>query len=163
MDTTQIAVAASRRPEEGVVGRGSLVSHRDSFSADQRGAISFEVLIVFTFLMFGLVLPLTDLAIAGFKFISAYQALRDMAQRTQFSPPDDVTTSAGITAWTNLLPTTVDGYSVSDLSFIYKFLIGSNAALFSAHADNLYNDNYVIVRSFPMPGRSFLVSFQITI
>jgi hypothetical protein len=71
------------------------------------------MLFVFVFLMFGLVLPLTDLAIAGFRFISAHQALRDMAQRTQFSPPDDVTTSAGITAWTNSLPTTVDGYSVS--------------------------------------------------
>jgi hypothetical protein len=89
------------------------VSHKDSFFADQRGAVSFEMLIVFAFLMFGLLLPLTDLAIAGFKFMSAYQALRDMGQRTQFSPPDDVTTSAGITAWRALLPATVDGYSVS--------------------------------------------------
>jgi len=63
----------------------------------------------------------------------------------------------------NVAQNLVDGYSVSDLSFIYKFLIGSSAAVFSAHANNLFNDNYVIVRSFPMPGRSFLLSFQITI
>jgi vitamin B12 transporter len=57
----------------------------------------------------------------------------------------------------------VDGYSVSDLSFIYKFTAENKPAVFSAHIDNLFNDNYVIVRSFPMPGRSFLLSFQITI
>ena len=57
----------------------------------------------------------------------------------------------------------LDGYSVSDLSFIYKFLAGNNPAVFSAHLDNLFNNNYVIVRSYPMPGRSVLLSFQIKI
>jgi len=63
----------------------------------------------------------------------------------------------------NLPANLVDGYSVSDLSFIYKFLTGNKPVVLSAHLDNLFNENYVIVRSFPMPGRSFLLSFQITI
>jgi len=57
----------------------------------------------------------------------------------------------------------VDGYSVSDVSLIYKFLTASKDAVLSLHLDNLFNENYVIVRSFPMPGRSILLSFQIKI
>ncbi|SDS93993.1 Outer membrane cobalamin receptor protein [Mucilaginibacter mallensis] len=57
----------------------------------------------------------------------------------------------------------IDGYGTGDLSFIYKLTIANKSTVFSAHADNLFNENYMIVRSFPMPGRSFLLSFQITI
>jgi len=57
----------------------------------------------------------------------------------------------------------LSGYSVADLSFIYKFSVSSKPATFSAHMNNLFNQDYSIVRSFPMPGRSFLISFQITI
>jgi hypothetical protein len=63
--------------------------------------------------MWFLLLPLADLAIAGFQFISAHQALRDMAQRTLYNPPADVTTPTGIANWTNSLPATVDGYTVT--------------------------------------------------
>ena len=63
----------------------------------------------------------------------------------------------------NLPANLVYGYSVSDLSFIYKFLTGNKPVVLSAHIDNVFNENYLIVRSFPMPGRSFLLSFQITI
>jgi hypothetical protein len=94
MDKIQIAIAPSRRPEEGVVGRGRLVNHRDSFLADQRGAVSFEMLIVFTFLMFGLLLPLTDLAIAGFQYISAWEALLAFGQSIQYNTPPDVTNAS---------------------------------------------------------------------
>jgi hypothetical protein len=87
--------------------------HRASFIADQRGAVAFETPIVYLFIMMSLLLPLADLAIAGFKFISAHQALRDMAQRTQYNPPADVTSSSAIANWTNSLPTTVDGYPVT--------------------------------------------------
>jgi hypothetical protein len=89
------------------------VSHKDSFIADQRGAVALETLIVIFFMLVSLLLPLADLAIAGFNFMSAHQALRDMGQRIQFSPPADVTSSASITAWRNSLPATVDGYTVS--------------------------------------------------
>jgi hypothetical protein len=84
-----------------------------SFIADQRGAASFEMLIVYSLLMFSLLLPLADVAVAGLRFISAHQALRDMGQRTQFSPPDDVTSSSSIATWQSSLPSTIDGYSVS--------------------------------------------------
>jgi len=84
-----------------------------SFIADQRGAVALEMPIVWLFMMLSLLLPLADLAIAGFKFISAHQALRDMAQRTLYNPPADVTSSASITGWQNSLPKTVDGYLVS--------------------------------------------------
>jgi hypothetical protein len=89
------------------------VSKKDSFIADQRGAVAFETMIVYLFMGMSLLLPLADVAVAGLKFSSAYQALRDMGQRTQYSPPADVTSSAAITQWSNSLPATVDGYSVS--------------------------------------------------
>ncbi len=57
----------------------------------------------------------------------------------------------------------IDGYAVSDLSFICKFQVYSKDAVLAIHLDNLFNENYVIVRSFPMPGRSILLSFQIKI
>ena len=94
MDTMQIAIAASRRS----VGQSTLVSHKDSFLADQRGAISFEVLIAFSFLMFSLILPLTDLAVAGFQYISAWEALRAFGQSIQYNTPPDVT-NPGTGSW----------------------------------------------------------------
>jgi vitamin B12 transporter len=57
----------------------------------------------------------------------------------------------------------VQGYGVSDLSFIFKFSAAGKPAVFSTYVNNLFNQEYVIVRSFPMPGRSYLLSFQITI
>jgi Flp pilus assembly protein TadG len=92
--------------------RGQLRGRKKSFIADQRGVIAFEVPIVTIVLIFSLLLPLADLAIAGLKFNSAYQALRDMGQRTQYSTPD-ATDPASISTWQSSLPTTVDGYTVS--------------------------------------------------
>jgi vitamin B12 transporter len=54
----------------------------------------------------------------------------------------------------------VDGYSVSDVSVIYKFIFNNRNAALSLNLDNLFNTSYVIVRSFPMPGRSFILSFK---
>jgi hypothetical protein len=71
-------------------GRGGPAS-RASLLADQRGAVAFEMLIVFGFLIIVLLLPLADMAIFGFKYISAWQALRAFGQSIQYSPPDDVT------------------------------------------------------------------------
>ena len=93
-------------------GRGRLVSHGDSIIADQRGAVALEMPGVVFFLMISLLLPIADLAIAGFKFTFAYQALRNMGQRTQYSTPD-ATDSASISTWKSSLPTTVDGYPIS--------------------------------------------------
>lgn len=56
----------------------------------------------------------------------------------------------------------VPGFSVSDLSLNHqlrsKFPIGV-----SAEINNLFNQSYAFIRSFPMPGRSVRFSFQITI
>jgi hypothetical protein len=67
---------------------------------------------VWGFLMLGLLLPLADLTIAGVRFISAFQALRDMGESIQYRPPPDVTSSTSITSWQNSLPT-VPGYTVN--------------------------------------------------
>jgi hypothetical protein len=75
--------------------------------------IAFELPIIWGLLMFTLLLPLADVAIAGFQFISAHQALRDMGQRTQYSPPTDVTSSASITSWMNALPTQISNYTIT--------------------------------------------------
>ncbi|MBB4369420.1 Flp pilus assembly protein TadG [Bradyrhizobium sp. cir1] len=90
-----------------------LEKQKESLAADQRGAVALEMPFVFIFLMFSLLLPLADVAVAGFKYISAYQALRDMGQRTQYSPPSDVTDAGAISSWQSSLPTSVAGYSVT--------------------------------------------------
>ena len=56
--------------------------------SDQRGAVAFEMLIVWSFLMMCLLLPLADVAIAGFQYISAWQSLRAFGQYLQYNPPD---------------------------------------------------------------------------
>jgi hypothetical protein len=89
------------------------MSKNGSFIADQRGAVALEGPAVFLFLLLGLLVPLADVAVAGFKYISAHQALRAMGQRAQFSPPTDVTSSGSIGTWKSSLPATVDGYTVS--------------------------------------------------
>ena len=55
------------------------------------------------------------------------------------------------------------GYSVSDASLVYKFQIRSWPVTASAEINNLFNKNYSIISSYPMPGRSFRFTFQITI
>ena len=94
------------------IGITELKTPRISFIADERGVASFELIIVYPFLLIGLMLPLADLAIAGFQFNSAYQALRDMGQLTQYSNPD-ATDPTSISTWQSSLPTTVAGYTVS--------------------------------------------------
>ena len=84
-----------------------------SFIDDQRGAAAFEFAIVWVGLTFVLLLPLADLAMAGFRFISAHQALRDMAQRVQYSPPSDLTTSGSITSWQLSMTKSVSGYTIT--------------------------------------------------
>ena len=58
----------------------ALARHKGSFMADQRGAVAFETLIVYLFMVTSLLLPLADVAAAGFQFISAWEALRAFGQ-----------------------------------------------------------------------------------
>jgi hypothetical protein len=70
------------------------VSKKDYFIADRRGAVSLEMLLVYPLLMFGLFLPLADVAIAGFQYVSAWEALRAFGQYIQYAPPADVTSAS---------------------------------------------------------------------
>jgi hypothetical protein len=94
MNTIQIAIAPSGRPEIGSISRARLVSPTHSFFANRRGAVSFEMTIVFGLLILGLLLPLADFAIAGFQFLSARGALRGFGQSIQYDPPADVTNAS---------------------------------------------------------------------
>jgi len=57
----------------------------------------------------------------------------------------------------------VPGYALSDASAVYKFISGKTPVTTSLEVNNLFNKNYSIIRSYPMPGRSYRLSFQITI
>jgi hypothetical protein len=96
-------------------GRGGPAS-RASLLADQRGAVAFEMLIVVGFLIIVLLLPLADMTIFGFKYISAWQALRAFGQSIQYSPPDDVTNAS---SWvTSVTANTGLDYTISNLQIM---------------------------------------------
>jgi Flp pilus assembly protein TadG len=71
-----------------------LANRKRSLMADQRGAVAFEMPFVYFFLMFSLLFPLADVGIAGFQYISAWQALRAFGQYLQYNPPADVTSTS---------------------------------------------------------------------
>ena len=74
------------------------------------------MLIVWSFLMMFLLLPLADVAIAGFQFISAWQALRAFGQSVQYYPPPDVTDAS---SWTTALGQgLIPRYPICDLQVI---------------------------------------------
>jgi len=75
------------------------VSKKDSFIADQRGAVAVETILVYFFMVTSLLLPLADVAIAGFQYLSAWQALRGFGQSIQYAPPPDVTNVSS--GWTS--------------------------------------------------------------
>ena len=93
----------------------ALARHKDSFMADQRGAVAFETLIVYLFMVTSLLLPLADVAAAGFQFLSAWEALRAFGQYVQYHSPPDVTNTS---SWTSTLPTTVAGYPISNVQVL---------------------------------------------
>ena len=82
--------------ERTLAGKDKLTS--TTLLSDQRGAVAFEMPIVWLFMMMSLLLPLADVAIAGFQFISAWEALRGFGQSIQYDPPPDVTNASG---WTS--------------------------------------------------------------
>jgi hypothetical protein len=50
---------------------------------------------VYLFMFLGLLVPLADVAVVGFKYVSAWQALRAFGQSIQYYPPPDVTNASG--------------------------------------------------------------------
>ena len=115
MDIIQIARARIPRSAVVSIGRGRRACRKKFFIADQRGAAAFEMLIVFAFLGVSLLLPLADVAAAGFQFVSAWEALRAFGQKIQYSPPQDVTSWA---SWKSALPTSVSGYPINNLQVV---------------------------------------------
>jgi hypothetical protein len=93
----------------------ALARHKGSFMADQRGAVAFETLIVYLFMVTGLLLPLADVAAAGFQFVSGWEALRGFGQYVQYHSPPDVTNTS---SWTSALPTTVAGYPINNVQVL---------------------------------------------
>src|SRR5258708_6330021 len=109
-----------RSPRLLAVGSGKLtaaaaLARRGSFMADQRGAVAFETLIVYSFMVTALLLPLADVAAAGFQFISGWEALRGFGQYVQYNAPPDVTNTS---SWTSTLPATVAGYPINSVQVL---------------------------------------------
>jgi hypothetical protein len=69
-----------------LAGKNKLTS--TSLLSDQRGVVALEMPAVVFFLMLSLLLPLADLAAAGFQYISAWEALRAFGQSIQYDKPD---------------------------------------------------------------------------
>lgn len=56
----------------------------------------------------------------------------------------------------------VPGYAISDASVVYHFTTSKTPLTASLEVNNLSDKNYSVIRSYPMPGRSFRLSIQIT-
>jgi vitamin B12 transporter len=54
-------------------------------------------------------------------------------------------------------------YTIADASIVYKAVYKRLPVRLSAEINNVFNKSYMVVQSYPMPGRSFRISFQITI
>jgi hypothetical protein len=119
------------------------VKHRTLFLADQRGAVALEMPAVVLFMMIWLLVPLADLAIAGFQFVSAWGALRNFGQYTQYHSPQAVASK---------LPTTVAGYPISNL----QVLCGNAACSPSNSVPPKYYSYTTTVTSSPMVLRPVL-------
>ncbi|WP_234680990.1 hypothetical protein [Bradyrhizobium monzae] len=115
MDMVQIATVRTPRSEVVSVGRGRRACRKKSFSADQRGAVAFETMIVYVFLVAFLLMPLADVAAAGFQFTAAWAALRGFGQYVQYYNPLG---PDGTVTWRAGLQTTVAGYPISNIQVI---------------------------------------------
>jgi hypothetical protein len=89
--------------------------HKGSLLADERGAVAFEMLIVYAFILLFLFLPAADLAIASFQFASAWEALRGFGEYVQYNQPPDPTSPS---TWLSGLQTTVAGYTISNVKVL---------------------------------------------
>jgi vitamin B12 transporter len=57
----------------------------------------------------------------------------------------------------------IPGYSISNASANYHFTTYNKPLVASFEVNNLFNKSYYVVHSYPMPGRSYRISLQITI
>jgi hypothetical protein len=88
------------------------MSKSHCFIADQRGAVAFEMIIVYLFMVTSLLLPLADVAAAGLRYLSAWEALRAFGQYVQYNNPPDPTSPA---TWASGLQKTISGYTIGNI------------------------------------------------
>src|SRR5690348_12612405 len=91
------------------------MSRNKSFIADQRGAVALETMIVYIFLVSFLLVPLADVAAAGFQFTAAWSALRGYGQYLQYYNPLG---PDGTVTWRPGLQNTVGGYTIGNIQVI---------------------------------------------
>ena len=103
---------------------------RFSFIADQRGAVALETVIVYLFMVSSLLLPLADVALAAFQYVSAWGALRAFGQYVQYNPPPDVTSTS---TWVSGLPAAVSGYPINNV----QVLCGNTSAGATCNSTNI--------------------------
>lgn len=110
----EIVQIAARTPRSAVAsdGRGRRACRKKPFIADQRGAVAFETIIVYIFMVSCLLMPLADVAAASFRFISAWSALRSFGQYVQYYNPLG---PDGTVTWRPGLQTTVAGYTIGNI------------------------------------------------
>jgi hypothetical protein len=77
--------------------------------ADRRGAAAFEFIIIAAFLIFVLLLPIGDVAVAALRYMQARQGMRDLGALVQYNQPPDLKNPG---TWPTL-PTTVGKFSVT--------------------------------------------------
>jgi Flp pilus assembly protein TadG len=131
-------------------GRIGLRNGKTSLIADQRGAVAFEMPIVFALMIFSLIFPLADVAISGFQFISAAQALRSFGQSIQYSPPSDVTNTS---SWSTAAVAKADpSYPIPTINVI----CGTKACSSSNTASPMYYSYSTTVTLAPMVLKSIL-------
>jgi hypothetical protein len=111
---------------EGTVLAGKNKLTSTTLLSDQRGAVAFETVIVYGIMMLSLLLPLADVAIAGFQFLSARGALRNFGQYLQYNPPPDVGNTSG---WMSSVLATADPrFPISNLQVICQDTNNNNIA-----------------------------------
>lgn len=118
--------------------RKRLVRGERNLIADQRGAVAFEMPFVYLFLIMLILLPLADLAVAGYKYISALAALRAFGQSIQYSPPPDVTNAS---SWASAALAKADSrYPIPSITLICG---DSNAVCAAGNSDPALAKYYV--------------------
>ncbi|SFI16818.1 hypothetical protein SAMN05216525_105108 [Bradyrhizobium sp. Gha] len=90
----------------------SAAGRRISLISNQRGAVAFETMFVYALIVAFLLMPIADVAAAGFRFISAWAALRSFGQYIQYKTPLG---SDGTVNWGTGLQTSVAGYTIGNI------------------------------------------------
>jgi Flp pilus assembly protein TadG len=114
----------------------TLCSWKASLLADQRGAVALEMPAVLVFLLFSMLLPLADVAIAGFQYISAVQALRAFGQSILYSQPPDLSNTS---SWAATAIAKADSrYPISN----FQLICGDDVVVKVCSAANTANPKY---------------------